>query len=329
METYVQTVFAENFFSAHAGVLSEYLDSVGIPETVLSDPTVLVTCAQFVELLEVAAQKSGDECLGLHMGERQHPEDLGVLGYAIENAATLVTLIQSFVRYFSAYGQGVETALEIDDRTATLSYRVADPGIIQRRQDAELTFSFVYLLIKQRFDAVWQAQEVHFEHEEPKDISEHERIFDARILFGQPKNALVFDKKFLSLEQHSADPRLFPVLEEHLEKVLLKRAEETELVAKVGRVIAASLSTQVPSLSELADELAMPSWTLQRRLRDKGYGYNDLVTDIRLKMAKAYLKESNMTLAEIGFLLGYAEASSFSRAFRRQTGITPLEYRGK
>ena len=67
--------------------------------------------------------------------------------------------------------------------------------------------------------------------------------------------------------------------------------------------------------------------TLQRRLTEAGMSYSALVAGSRLRMAKIWLSESDMPIAEIAATLGYNEASNFSRAFRRQTGLSPAAFR--
>lgn len=322
-----ETVYAEGFFRRFTDVLGPYLTRVGISPEVLQDPSLLVEVPQFVEVMEVAARERAEDFLGLHMGERLRPQDLGVVGYAIAHAATVEHLLRTYVRYFVVYALGVDMRLEVEDNLVSWTYQLADPGIVARRQDAEMALAFIHTVIQRGVGDEWQLMEVHFEHSKPKEVSEHRRIFQAPVLFDKPVNALVFDKRLLDKKLKEADQRLFPALQSHLDSVLLERSEEQDLVAQVSNFIAKSLSTHVPSLAEVAEALGMPTWTLQRRLRDKGLVYSQLVTDTRRRLAEAYLKNADMPLMEVAFLLGYSEVSAFSRAFRRWMGKPPLEYR--
>lgn len=326
-EAQSETVYAEGFFSRFSDILGPYLTKVGISPDVLDEPSLLVEVPQFIEVMEVAARERNEDSLGLHMGEMLQPEDLGVVGYAIAHAATVENLLRTYVRYFVVYALGVDMSLEVKDGRARWSYQITDPGIVARRQDAEMALTFIHTVIKGGIGDDWQLLEVQFEHGKPKDVSEHKRIFGAPVVFDKPTNALVFDQAFLDRKLKAADPRLFPVLKSHLDSVLLERAEENDLAAQVGNFIAKSLSTHVPSLAEVAEALGMPTWTLQRRLRDKELVYSQLVTDTRQRLAQAYLKNADLPLMEVAFLLGYSEISAFSRAFRRWMGKPPLEYR--
>jgi len=326
-ELRTETVYAEGFFSRFADVLGPYLARVGIAPEVLDEPSLLVEVPQFVEVMEVAARERAEDTLGLHMGERLQPQDLGVVGYAIAHAGTVERMLRTYVRYFVVYALGVEMNLEVDDNRVSWTYQLSDPAILTRRQDAEMALAFIHTVIQRGVGDDWQLLEVHFEHAKPKEVSEHRRIFQAPVLFDKPVNALVFDKGMLDRKLKEADQRLFPALQSHLDSVLLERSEEQDLVAQVSNFIAKSLSSHVPSLAEVAEALGMPTWTLQRRLRDKELVYSQLVTDTRRRLAEAYLKNANMPLMEVAFLLGYSEVSAFSRAFRRWMGKPPLEYR--
>lgn len=82
-----------------------------------------------------------------------------------------------------------------------------------------------------------------------------------------------------------------------------------------------------PSVEVAADAAGMSPRTLQRRLAGAGVTYSDLVAAGRMRLAKTWLTETDMPVASIAAMLAYTEASNFSRAFRRQTGMSPLEYR--
>ena len=67
--------------------------------------------------------------------------------------------------------------------------------------------------------------------------------------------------------------------------------------------------------------------TLQRRLKEQGMGFKNLIDDTRRRFAINYMKDRNHSLTQIAFLLGYSEVSAFNRAFKRWTDSTPLRYR--
>jgi AraC-like DNA-binding protein len=125
----------------------------------------------------------------------------------------------------------------------------------------------------------------------------------------------------------AADPRLYRILKEHAERVLNEMPRESNLLASVRRAIAESMRDGAPKLTRVAKKIAMGPRTLQRRLKESGADFKQLMNDTRRRFALNYLKDRKNTLTEVAFLLGYSELSAFNRAFKRWTGSTPMEYR--
>lgn len=80
-------------------------------------------------------------------------------------------------------------------------------------------------------------------------------------------------------------------------------------------------------LSLAAGRVQIPVRTLQRRLAEAGVSYSDLVTEIRFELARELLAEPGEKVETIAGLVGYTDASNFTRAFRQHTGMTPTGYR--
>jgi AraC-like DNA-binding protein len=92
-------------------------------------------------------------------------------------------------------------------------------------------------------------------------------------------------------------------------------------------VITRELNGGNPSLEQVAAQLGLSERTLQRKLQELGTSHNDLVEQIRRDLAMRYLKEPDMAICEVAYLTGFSEPSSFHRAFKRWTGVTPGEFR--
>ena len=77
------------------------------------------------------------------------------------------------------------------------------------------------------------------------------------------------------------------------------------------------------NINEAARDLNVSTRSLQRKLGEEGTSFQTLLSEVRLKLSKHYLTQTNLSTAEIAFLLGYAEQNSFYRSFRDWTGLTP------
>lgn len=319
----------EALYQVFRDLFEPLLEEVDISRDVLTDDRVEVSLAKHCNLLELAAERHGNESLGLQIGSEVHPRHMGPLGYTILNSPTVLHALQNFCRYLHVYARGCDMQLETDDQFAyfSFSYSIIDPGPIGRRHEAECTLAMVKHVIEVGSESNWNIEEVLFEHPEPANTSEHRRIFGAPVHFSKEINRLKFDKRVLDRKMAQAEPRLYEVLEEHLRESLENQTQEDDLVASVGNIIAKSLSNGIPSVDDVAEKLCMSKRTLQRRLSDQGVLFNQYADDIRCKMARQFVEKTKIPLTEVAFLLGYAHISAFSRAFRRWTGKTPHEFR--
>jgi AraC-like DNA-binding protein len=168
---------------------------------------------------------------------------------------------------------------------------------------------------------------VTFTHASPPDLAEHQRVFGCPVRFGAGQNRLVIDRAVWDAPARRADSGVFGVLQEHAELLLSRLPRGPDLVERTRRAIGDRLRGGDPSLEGVARELSMGERSLQRHLRDLGFSFNALVDEVRSATARLYLAQPDIALAEVGYLLGFADQSTFNRAFKRWTGTTPRQAR--
>jgi AraC-like DNA-binding protein len=322
---------AEGLYIRFGDILGPLVDEVGISREALTDPNVLVPLDKHCRLLELAARQQKDDFVGLRIGSQVHPRDMGPLGYTILNSPTVLAALQSFVRYLRVYARGCEFDLQVEGTSAYFKYvyTFTEPCAVERRQEAECTLAMVKHALEVITSKKLELEAVSFEHPKPDDTSKHQKVFEAPLFFSQEINSLKFKASILQRGTAHAEHRLFEVLEEHLAQIINTRADEDDLVSRVGNAIAQSLSNGVPSIEDVAATFFMTKRTLQRRLADEGVLFNEFADDIRRKLAIQYVKNTRMPLTEVAFLLGYSHISAFSRAFRRWMGKSPIDFRGE
>ncbi|MCY1413973.1 putative HTH-type transcriptional regulator [compost metagenome] len=93
------------------------------------------------------------------------------------------------------------------------------------------------------------------------------------------------------------------------------------------QAIEVQLPDGVPSADTVAQALHLSLRSLQRHLADEGCRYDSLLDECRQNLALQHLRNANNSLSEISYLLGFADTSSFNRAFKRWTGLSPGQYR--
>ncbi|RON42123.1 AraC family transcriptional regulator [Pseudomonas brassicacearum] len=322
-----QTIFAESFFRVNAQLFAPFLAEAGLDERILHTPDVEIPAANYVELWEILGRKV-DASIGLRIGIQTVSTALGAYGQTIRSAPTMLLALRCMSHFAVVFAHAIRVDFEIDGGQVILSYQCTDPTITRRRQDSEFTIGFFLSLLREITENPrLTPQRADFEHERPTDWSLHRDVLACPLHFKQTDNRLYFPIELLEMPVRTADPRLFQALEPFLEQQRQIRAPVGDLLAELGRHIASSLSSGGASLEMVAQSMGLGPRTLQRRLAEHQVEFRLLVEDVRRSLAEAYVAKDHYSLTEVALLLGYAECSSFSRAFRRWTQVSPQQYR--
>jgi AraC-like DNA-binding protein len=312
---------------AAGGDPDEILSPFGLDRSVFAEAGRYIAAADFTRVLERAATITGDDCFGLHFGERYHPKDVGPVVYVVLNSPTFAVGFENLVRYLRIHNEAARASFVIEGARAYLRHRPGELPVETARQHSEFSLVVGLGTIRLMAGSQWTPLEVQFAHTGPRETAEHERLFGAPVIFGSSTNALVVDREFVERPVPAADERLYPILKHYLDRVLEELPREDRLLASVRRAVAESMRNGDPTLAQVAGKMAMSPRTLQRRLGEYGMEFRGLVDDTRRRFALTYLRDAKNSLGEIAYLVGYSEVSAFNRAFKRWSGVTPSEYR--
>lgn len=287
--------------------------------------------ASVVRLYESCARLSGDASFGLHVGELSHPTMFDLVGYLVIHSPTVGVALRRLERYQRVWTTGSLLTVSVDGGRAQIEYRydITDPGREGRRQDCEATLAIVAAGLRTLVASTWRPDEVTFEHESPADTSEHARLFRCPTLFGRASNTLIFDAAVLAQPIQHADPALSAILDRHARTLLEAAPADSDFVARVRTVIVPALPGGEPDLMTVARRLHTSTRTLQRRLHSERTSLRQVVDDVRQELARRYLEQPDLTIADVVSLLGYADQGTFYRAFRKWTGLTPGAFRAR
>ena len=291
----------------------------------IKDPTRWVHQEQYRRVLDLASEATGDDCFGLHVGAGFDLRNYGILGYAALNSETLGAAATSLVRYFGVMRQGARFTLKVEAETASIRFQVVKGSPEVPRHEAELALARLCKGIRDIVGPRWAPRRVHFAHHRQSGLAEHECFFGIEPRFGMEANRLVLDRADLQRCNPAADQRLYQILENRLQ-ALLPEQDQDDLIFKVREEVAEALA-EGAALNAVAKRLGLGARTLQRRLRECGLAYNDIVEQMRQQEAYRHLRHEELQISEIAFRLGYSEVSAFDRAFRRWSGTSPLAFR--
>lgn len=298
-----------------------------------TDPREKMPLARFVDFLEAAAQALGEPLLGAKLGARSRMEDLGVIGLMFMASNNLQVALGQLREFFPVLQGATRVELDARDAMPEFVYQILVPSIWPRRQDAEFTLSATCSAIRSLLGEGWSPAEVHFEHpraySDTRDVySALHEIFRAPVLFNQPANRLILDPQDLSRPVAPRGEGMLSHLQQHLKELM--RAHEPcvdSCASQVSQIIAKRLGYADLEVQSIAAELGLSSRTLQRRLADEGTSLRDLVRRHRAQIVDRLLKDPKTKMTVIAHDVGYADATTFSRAFKRWSGDTPRDHR--
>jgi AraC-like DNA-binding protein len=314
--------------AAQDGVASgPLLAAGGVSRRLLADPDARVSQASFDRLIEQAIGLTGNPNLGLHAGELTRDVRVpDALHYALNTCTTLGEQYRLMCRYVGFLNTNAALALEVDGRVTRVTHVLRGGASRTRRHLAERALAALALLGRRHGGPGLVPREVWFAHPIPEDTSEHERIFRAPLRFEAPVDALMLDSAHLDVRVRDADPALRRVLEDYLARVL-PETEPENLLDTVRMRIRQGTHGRLPGIEAVAGALAMSPRTLQRKLSAHGTSFQQLATEVRQDLARQHLTDSRLSISEIAFLLGFADVSTFHRAFKRWTQQTPSAFR--
>jgi AraC-like DNA-binding protein len=303
------------------------LDAVGLQRATILDADTRIPIEQMQALWRKAYELSNDPNLALHAVEVLPFGAYRVIDFLAASAPTIGAAIAKVSDYFPLVNTAVRLPYEVgDDRVAVALEAPSRPSVVTRPY-AEYTLAAVFIRTRIATHQAYRLLRVEFSHPRPDDTSEHERVFECPVSFGERACRMILARAVWDTPRAGSNPALFSVLDTHARMLLDRLPGPSGLVGRVRDAIEEELRGGKPRLESIARRMAMSPRTLQRRLADEGVVFNDVLDELRLRAAKAYLSQRDVAAAEVAYLLGFAAQSAFNHAFKRWTGQTPTEYR--
>jgi AraC-like DNA-binding protein len=157
--------------------------------------------------------------------------------------------------------------------------------------------------------------------------SDTSRMYQAPVAYQQPHIGLRFDARWLDLPVVQNQQSLREFLAQAPANLLVRYRDPGTVTERIRRLLRRQLQDQGPSLEAVGQALGLTAATLRRRLREEGRGFQALKDELRRDAAIEYLGQPTLALADIALQLGFSDASTFHRAFKKWTGLAPGEYR--
>ena len=300
------------------------LREFGLPPHCLQDPELKIPLHACRELLEVSAERSGNEAFGLLMAEARRLSNLGPLGLLIREQPTLRLAIDAFVHYGRQLNEALFLTAEESANIVVLREELIAGRVGSVRQSTELAIGVAFRMLRNFLGPEWKPRRVCFAHDAPADRAVHERVFGPNVEFGHDFNGIVCARSDLEALNPNADPEMARLAQRMLDA---ESAEIPDMAAQVRELVVMLLGTGDCTIDRVAQHLGVDRRTVHRRLQRDGRTFTDIVDTVRRELAQRYLKDRRRSLAEVASMLGFSALSGFSRWYRHQFGEAPSTHR--
>jgi len=323
-------------FAPATNLLWKYMESCGIdPEPIyikaginpklLSNPQARININCVDELWRLADTIIDDPCLGVKMSEFWHPSMMGALGYAWLVSSTLRRGMNRTVRYIHVVTEDLN--LELTDTPAGLKLSLdLEKSIFTLPQHHDLVMAIIMHMCRFNYGDELLATEIKLAHAEPDCSQSIADYFRSEVQFDAEQSSITIARADADLELSSANKQLALMHDEILMKYLIE-IKKGDIVDQVRSIILENLPDGHVSDKLVAKELNLSERSMQRRLQEHQTTFRGLLDGVREMVAKQYIENPMNRMSDIAFLLGFSEQSAFSRAFKKWTGMSPVQYR--
>jgi AraC-like DNA-binding protein len=307
------------------------LTRAGLAAADFMDEERRVPFAKYAALMRGAQELAGDPALALHFGEAFDMADISLFGLIARASETFADLVVQMNR-FQRLGADIDPSTAepyLITRDAKGSWMVDARKIpADFPEHTEAVFSRMVCGAR-RLTEIPLAKEVHVRHRAPAYRDEYARVFKAPVVFESDRNALLLEEAWLGMKNPLASRYAFGVLTEKAEALVKAIEASTSTRAQVERLLLPMLHTGGAGMDQVAAKLGVSRKTLFRWLKSEGVTFERVLDELRQRMALDYLSARRVSVNETAYLVGFSEPAAFTRAFKRWTGVSPREMRGR
>lgn len=292
------------------------------------DPTLQLR--SYYRALQLAAPQVIDDGFFLRLGRSYDLFDLGILGYALYSAANLrrswdISLGESG----GLVPHPIATGRRVTATHAGITLYPPGPMDAARTALCEEWLAGTWRWTCQRLPDLetCRRMEVHLDYPAPRYRAVYDELFPGSVRFGMPEPALLVPVEFYEQPFSSANPSIARLCYQKSVSTMARFERSDSFVDEVRFYLLQNARLPFPTIAETAGAFHLPVHTLHRRLAHRGTTFRYITQEVRMVLARRYLRETNLPVQEVGYLAGYHQTASFVRAFRDWHGTTPGAYR--
>ena len=325
-------------FASFLQFLSTFAQTLGVPRgellavaevepDTLGDPDAWIDYEAMIRVWAFLLDRFPGMPLGVMYSRMVRPDIMGVVGYACANARDLGQALALWIRYATLLDPYLLVDLQPLGETSRLRLQ-HEPRVVAMVEPIELFVASWVRVTANMADPSPRPLEICFVHPQRHPDAVYEDLW-APVRFEAPYTGATFETALLERPVRGADPRIGAYLVRHADAVLEPRtlAKPGSLDVQVREQIDAGLLADRFDQPSVARALGMSVRSLQRGLKDLGTSFSAELEQVRRERAESLLQRRDLSVADVAFMLGYADPRPFYRSFRRWTGRTPQQFR--
>ena len=316
----IQKALEANGFDA-----ADIFAAAGIDHVPSNSPLERLTTLQVAALFRECVRLTGNPAVGLTVARFMHPSTLHALGYSLLASSSLRDCCERMVNYFRLASEQAELRItETDDRYCISTHSLTDELAFET---LDAWNAFVVRLFRLIHRPDLKPVSVSLARPCPPGYEEqYRKSFHTSVTFDAPYCEICLDRATVDEPLMGGNREIAHqndlIIEEYLSAL-----DQADIITRVKKIIIQSLPSGNCNKLRVASEMAMSSSALQQKLAERSSSFQDLLGQVRQSLALAYMEQPRVSITEMSFLLGFADTSSFTRAFRRWTGKSPRDYR--
>lgn len=274
-------------------------------------------------LWAAAVEATGDPAFGLLVPRFINPVTFHALGYAILASPNIKAALQRTIRFQRLISDATDERLELaGDRYRLVIERTSPLGPPHEAIDAFMAVG------ARTFRALTDPNKVNpialrLRRPEPPSFEAYNKVFRCPITFAAGEDAMEYSRGDVEAPLPNANAELARHNDAIVGDYLARTGRVDSLADRVHALLVEHLPDGGPSEETIAERLCMSPRNLQLQLAQGGTSYKELLNRARQDLARSYLRQGKYSIKEIAFLLGFSDAATFTRAFRRWTGQSP------
>lgn len=301
----------------------EALSKVGIDPALLEQPDARVPATAYARLWRLLARRMDDEFFGMDP-RKLKSGSLAFLCRAAMAQSSLDASLQTGLGFLS---------LMLEQMPAQLVRQQSLAEIVLLEPEPKRAFTyFTYWMIVHGV-ACWLAGRripilaIELRCPQPDFCDDYRVMFSDNLRFDRPRTRMIFAADCLDLPIKRSPEELKRFLAHAPANILVKYRDPASLATRIKNDLRHMPANTWPETEGLAANLCISASTLRRRLADEGQTYQGLKDSVRKELAIVWLAEADISFVEIAVRLGFADVSSFYKAFRKWSGSNPGHYR--